>query len=314
MARIGVDYETVKHAALKLLSQGSSPSVQRVRELLGTGSNTTIAEHLKIWREAHATREIHHLPADMPKELIAAIEVLWQTAMEQAANQLATLKNEITEQQEKLQHDQAQTEKMIADMKETIATKEQTLATLSNDKQSIQTELALTQERLVTQKQAIEKLEKQHETRLKQTTDEKHTALEQLAQCQAEGTELQKQFATQTEKQQQLQTKERERQEQSENRWLKLIDQSRQETDTVRKQFEQYQEQSRQSQKQLNQQLSNLQQRQLEQAKQTQMDTKTLEQQKRESQDLVLENEKLSKSIDKLKNELKKKKTIKSKK
>ncbi len=82
MARIGVDYETVKHAALKLLSQGSSPSVQRVRELLGTGSNTTIAEHLKIWREAHATREIHHLPADMPRGLIAAIEVVWQTAME----------------------------------------------------------------------------------------------------------------------------------------------------------------------------------------------------------------------------------------
>ena len=77
MARIGVSYETIKHTAVKLLSQGTAPSVQKIREALGTGSNTTIAEHLKTWREEYASKEIHHLPANMPKELISAIEVLW---------------------------------------------------------------------------------------------------------------------------------------------------------------------------------------------------------------------------------------------
>ena len=54
MARIGVDYETIKQAAIKLLSQGIAPSVQKIREVLGTGSNTTIAEYLKVWRDEYA--------------------------------------------------------------------------------------------------------------------------------------------------------------------------------------------------------------------------------------------------------------------
>jgi len=34
--------------------------VQKVREVLGTGSNTTITEHLKKWREEYA-KKIHLL-------------------------------------------------------------------------------------------------------------------------------------------------------------------------------------------------------------------------------------------------------------
>jgi hypothetical protein len=92
MARVGVDYETVKQTAVKLLSQGSAPSVQKIREVLGTGSNTTIAEHLKIWRDKFAKKTVHHLATNMPKELIFTFEVLWQTAMEHAQNQLAEYK------------------------------------------------------------------------------------------------------------------------------------------------------------------------------------------------------------------------------
>src|SRR5471030_2054412 len=92
MARNGVDYETIKQTAIKLLSHGTAPSVQKIREVLGTGSNTTIAEHLKVWRDEYAKKTIHHLPTNMPKELIATFEVLWQTAMDHAQNQLAEYK------------------------------------------------------------------------------------------------------------------------------------------------------------------------------------------------------------------------------
>ncbi len=91
MARIGINYTDVKTAAYKLLSQGHSPSVQKIREVLGTGSNTTIAEHLRVWREEYAKKEVHHLPANMPHELVSAIEILWQTAMEQAEKQLTAV-------------------------------------------------------------------------------------------------------------------------------------------------------------------------------------------------------------------------------
>ena len=88
MTRPGLNYETVKRTSLTLLSQGIAPSVQKIREVLGTGSNTTIAEHLKNWRDEYAKKTIHQLPANMPQELISVFEVLWQTAMEQAQNQL----------------------------------------------------------------------------------------------------------------------------------------------------------------------------------------------------------------------------------
>lgn len=41
MARSGIRYEDVKDTAETLLGRGLNPTIQRVRELLGTGSNTT---------------------------------------------------------------------------------------------------------------------------------------------------------------------------------------------------------------------------------------------------------------------------------
>jgi hypothetical protein len=95
MSRPGIDYEAVKQTAVKLLSRGIAPSVQKIREELGTGSNTTIAEHLKFWRGEYAKKTIHHLPANMPKELISTFDVLWQTAMEHAQNQLTEYKKAV---------------------------------------------------------------------------------------------------------------------------------------------------------------------------------------------------------------------------
>ena len=48
------------HTTVKLLSQGVAPSVQKIKEELGTtGSNTTIAEHLKFWRNEYAKKTIY---------------------------------------------------------------------------------------------------------------------------------------------------------------------------------------------------------------------------------------------------------------
>src|ERR1700730_11889455 len=97
-----------------------APSVQKIREVLGTGSNTTIAEHLKVWRDEYAKKTIHHLPANMPKELISTFEVLWQTAMEQAQNQLAEYKKVLESEREILLQKDRDAEKSINEMKQKI--------------------------------------------------------------------------------------------------------------------------------------------------------------------------------------------------
>jgi hypothetical protein len=64
MARTGISFEDVRDAAESLLGRGLNPTIQRVRELLGTGSNTTISEHLKSWQQQLAKTPKIVLPSD----------------------------------------------------------------------------------------------------------------------------------------------------------------------------------------------------------------------------------------------------------
>src|SRR3990167_5197529 len=143
MSRPGVDYEMVKHTAAKLLSQGIAPSVQKIREELGTGSNTTIADHLKVWRDEYAKKTIHHLPANMPKELIATFEVLWQTAMEHAQNQLAAQKQGLDQERTALEQQQRETEKEINQLKQQVQANVAQLTQATADTQRCHIELAI---------------------------------------------------------------------------------------------------------------------------------------------------------------------------
>ena len=50
MARAGVTFLDVEKAVLQLQGRGKNPSVDAIRELLGTGSKSTIAQHLRDYR------------------------------------------------------------------------------------------------------------------------------------------------------------------------------------------------------------------------------------------------------------------------
>lgn len=84
MARSGIRYEEVKDAAETLLSRGLSPTIQRVREVLGTGSNTTISDHLKRWQQRLAEAPLAILPPAIPETVMAALDAFWKTAVQQA--------------------------------------------------------------------------------------------------------------------------------------------------------------------------------------------------------------------------------------
>ena len=50
MARNGIQYSDVQQAIDALLARGDTPSVQRIRDVLGTGSFTTISDHFRLWQ------------------------------------------------------------------------------------------------------------------------------------------------------------------------------------------------------------------------------------------------------------------------
>lgn len=238
MPRIGVTYETIKHTALKLLSQGSAPSVQKIREVLGTGSNSTIAEHLKMWREEYASKEIHHLPANIPKELISAMEVLWQTAMTQATEQLIAVKTDLNDQQEKLHAEKLSMEQVILDLRASFSEAVKTIELKTNQIQIMQSEIAVANEKLKYKSQELIDIENRYKSLLDHAYDEKNSVILKSENLQSEIARLQQQSTDETKKYQSLLNEERVLQEQSEIRFMKLIDQARTETIEQRKRYE----------------------------------------------------------------------------
>ena len=235
MTRPGLNYETVKRTSLTLLSQGIAPSVQKIREVLGTGSNTTIAEHLKNWRDEYAKKTIHQLPANMPQELISVFEVLWQTAMEQAQNQLVEHKQSVDNKHEIALKMQQDSEKAIVDLKQQMAEIRTKLECETTEKQKLSVELAVVNERLEKQQGIITAQKQQYEDRLQRVYEEKDNITTQCCQLQNELKILQGKTALQAEQQQKLLAHQNALHEQSENRWLKLIDQAKQETKDANK-------------------------------------------------------------------------------
>lgn len=222
MARTGLTYDEVKYTAIKLLSQGESPSVQKIRDALGTGSNTTIAEHLRVWREEHKNMEIHQLPANMPKELVAAIEVLWQTALEQANNQLVAIKQDLDQREQQMQQEKITTEANINELKNRLTETQQKLDGKNNEAQAFHTELAVMQQKITGLTEELVANKIQHESRLKIVTDEKYAAIEKTDNLQKEIAQIQQQLSDQVDKQQTILQDERSRQDHSEKRWLNL--------------------------------------------------------------------------------------------
>ena len=261
MSRVGIDYGKVKQAALQLLAQGEAPSVQKIREILGTGSHTTIAGHLKSWRDDHAQKIIRHLPATLPTELISGMEILWQTAMEKACEHLVQQKQSLDQERDILAQTKREAEKVVAEIKEQMAILTGKFEALQFECQQKEIELAVAVERLEKQGIDFENKNVQHEARLQRAYAEKDAVIEKNNALEKEILSLQEKSREQAQQNQEVLTEERARHEQSENRWLKLIDAARQESKELQKRAEKLAEANTTEVKSLNKIVSGLQQK-----------------------------------------------------
>ena len=74
MGRTGIGAHAIHEAATKLQAKGRTPTVDGVRELLGTGSKTTIAAYLRDWK-AEQGASLSNLPLGLQK----AVSTLWES-------------------------------------------------------------------------------------------------------------------------------------------------------------------------------------------------------------------------------------------
>ncbi|WP_395147928.1 DNA-binding protein, partial (plasmid) [Moraxella atlantae] len=100
---MAITTEQIHATADQLASEGIKPTQTAVRERLGGGSFTTIAEALKTWRqEQHTTAQLAEvvLPNDLAERSHTLIAQLWETAQQLANERLA-------KEREALEHKEA---------------------------------------------------------------------------------------------------------------------------------------------------------------------------------------------------------------
>lgn len=68
MARQGISKAQVYTAAAELREEGIAPTVQAVRERIGSGSYSTINTHLADWKAENAAQAVADIPA-MPEKV-----------------------------------------------------------------------------------------------------------------------------------------------------------------------------------------------------------------------------------------------------
>lgn len=108
MARSGIQYSDVQQAIDTLLARGDTPSVQRIREVLGTGSFTTISEHFRNWRiEREQNRDVPP-PKGVPEVIVNVATELWREAQEVANQALVHYREDANRQVESAQQEAAE--------------------------------------------------------------------------------------------------------------------------------------------------------------------------------------------------------------
>ncbi len=89
MGRAGILFSHVAKAAAKLVEDGKNPTVDNVREALGsTGSKSTIAPMLKRWKAEHA-EDVVEAELGVPAELLHAIKGVYDKLQGDVQQQLA---------------------------------------------------------------------------------------------------------------------------------------------------------------------------------------------------------------------------------
>ncbi len=94
MARTGVSYSEVAEAATQLIGQGRNPTVEQVRILLGTGSSTTIGNHLRLWKTNQEKTSLISAKENIPSELVAVMKGLWERVINHSEEQVAKIEND----------------------------------------------------------------------------------------------------------------------------------------------------------------------------------------------------------------------------
>lgn len=124
MARAGVNASHIIQAAESILADGHTPTVDRVRDYLGTGSKSTIAPLLKQWREANESKNVDH---GLPADLMEVVKSLYARVQQHADGKIEQIQDECNNITTTLRQQLTDASAHIAQLSEDNETIKQTL-------------------------------------------------------------------------------------------------------------------------------------------------------------------------------------------
>jgi hypothetical protein len=101
MGRIGISYHDVAKSISTLQSLQKNPTVDNIREILGTGSKSTIARFLREWKSKNGLQNDDD--GVLPSDLLNVVKGLWGALQEKADRQSAAYNQECDEKIAQLQ-------------------------------------------------------------------------------------------------------------------------------------------------------------------------------------------------------------------
>tara|TARA_R110000868_G_C10815305_1_gene758179 strand:+ start:33 stop:1109 length:1077 start_codon:yes stop_codon:yes gene_type:complete len=94
MARLGITYQDIANAAEEISAQGNNPTIENIRAITGTGSNSTIAPHLKAWKNRQDRARLLCVKENLPEEIVLTMKGLWERVLSQADEKIETIKQD----------------------------------------------------------------------------------------------------------------------------------------------------------------------------------------------------------------------------
>jgi chromosome segregation ATPase len=139
MARQGISKEQVYTAAAELREEGITPTVQAVRERIGSGSFSTINTHLAEWKTEHAAQAVADIPA-MPEKVQEAFARIWATAARSAQEDVETQREALEAMRREMDKERAamaeEIERLEGELEETTTKAAQLETDLTAERQA----------------------------------------------------------------------------------------------------------------------------------------------------------------------------------
>ena len=262
MARSGIRYQDVKDAAETLLGRGLNPTIQRIRELLGTGSNTTISDHLKSWQQQLADAPKVVLPPAVPETVMAALDAFWTIAVQQA--DAAFLAQRDRARQAVADAEQLRDAALAAEQQAQIQVTDlcRQLETAQAANRDLADRLLVEQERRAVAETAIQAAEQRVEAATQTVAHIRAETTARIAQIDAALQQARTDLAQQAAEAQRRFDAERQRGEASEAQWMQRLDRERSERSTERQKLLTERQDGLQREADLKQEVERLQQEQ----------------------------------------------------